>query len=148
MGILHSHCLLVWFVELTKSREWLPEESKNRKRKFTLGRMLEWVEKYENIAGHFCFFEAYVHFSPLYEQVGKHLFSMKSWLLAQWMLNAHPSLSNIKSSPRIDINSLMRKGLLCSELGRISSISIMPAKLSRERFMQELMEQRRVEGHC
>jgi hypothetical protein len=51
---------------------------KNRKRKITLDHMVEWVEKYENIDGHFCFFEAYAHFSPLYQQVGKHLHSMKS----------------------------------------------------------------------
>ncbi len=40
--------------------------------------MLEWVEKYENIDGRFCFFEVYACFSPLYQQVGKHLLSMKS----------------------------------------------------------------------
>ncbi len=36
------------------------------------------MEKYENIDGHFHFFEAYAHFSPLYQQVGKRLLSMKS----------------------------------------------------------------------
>jgi hypothetical protein len=40
--------------------------------------VVEWVEKYENIDGRFCFFEAYAHFSPLYQQVGKHLLLMKS----------------------------------------------------------------------
>jgi hypothetical protein len=40
--------------------------------------MLEWVEKYENIDGRFHFFEAYTHFSSLYQQVGKRLLSMKS----------------------------------------------------------------------
>jgi hypothetical protein len=48
-----------------------PEENKYRKRKFTLDRVVEWVEKYENIDGCFCFFEAYACFSPLYQQVGK-----------------------------------------------------------------------------
>jgi hypothetical protein len=43
-----------------------PEESKNRKRKFTLDRMVEWAEKYENIDWRFCLLEAYAHFSPLY----------------------------------------------------------------------------------
>ena len=36
------------------------------------------MEKYENIDGHFHFFEAYARFSPLYQQVGKQLLSMKS----------------------------------------------------------------------
>ncbi len=36
------------------------------------------MEKYENFDGRFCFFEAYACFSPLYQQVGKHLLSMKS----------------------------------------------------------------------
>ncbi len=42
--------------------------------------MVEWVEveKYENIDGRFCFFEACAHFSPLCKQVGKRLPSMKS----------------------------------------------------------------------
>ena len=40
--------------------------------------MVEWVEKYENIDGRFRFFEAYARFSPLYQQVGKRLLSMKS----------------------------------------------------------------------
>ncbi len=40
--------------------------------------MVEWVEKYENIDRHFCFFEAYAWFSPLYQQVGMRLLSMKT----------------------------------------------------------------------
>ncbi len=36
------------------------------------------MEKYENIDGRFCFFEAYACFSPLYQQVGKRLLSMKN----------------------------------------------------------------------
>jgi hypothetical protein len=42
--------------------------------------VVKWVEKYENIDidGRFCFFEAYACFSPLYQQVGKQLLSMKS----------------------------------------------------------------------
>jgi hypothetical protein len=36
------------------------------------------MEKYENIDGRFHFFEIYACFSPLYQQVGKHLLSMKS----------------------------------------------------------------------
>jgi hypothetical protein len=40
--------------------------------------VLEWVEKYENVDRRFCFFEVYACFSPLYQQVGKHLLSMKS----------------------------------------------------------------------
>ncbi len=36
------------------------------------------MEKYENIDGHFHFFEAYARFSPLYQQVWKRLLSMKS----------------------------------------------------------------------
>jgi hypothetical protein len=40
--------------------------------------VLEWVKKYENIDGHFRFFEVYARFSPLYQQAGKHLLSMKS----------------------------------------------------------------------
>ena len=40
--------------------------------------MLEWVEKYENIDGRFCFFEVYARFFPLYHQVGMRLLSMKS----------------------------------------------------------------------
>jgi hypothetical protein len=55
-----------------------PEENEIRKRTFTLDRVLEWVEKYENIDGRFRFFEAYARFSPLYQQVGKCLLSMKS----------------------------------------------------------------------
>jgi hypothetical protein len=49
-----------------------------RCREFTIDRVLEWVEKYKNIDGRFCFFEVYAHFSPLYQQVGKRLLSMKS----------------------------------------------------------------------
>jgi hypothetical protein len=55
-----------------------PEENENRKRTFTLDCVVEWVEKYENIDGCFCFFKAYVCFSPLYLQVGKHILSMIS----------------------------------------------------------------------
>jgi hypothetical protein len=64
------------------------------------------------------------------------------------MLNAQQSLSSIAFLPRIEINLVRRRGLLCSELGRILSISIMPALQSRERLMQELMEQekRMMEG--
>ena len=40
--------------------------------------MLEWVERYKNIDGRCRFFEVYARFSPLYQQVGKHLLSMKS----------------------------------------------------------------------
>jgi hypothetical protein len=40
--------------------------------------VLEWVEKYKNIDGNFRFFEVYAPFSPLYQQVGKRLLSMKS----------------------------------------------------------------------
>jgi hypothetical protein len=32
----------------------------------------------KNIDGRFCFFEAYAHFSPLYQQVGKQLLAVKS----------------------------------------------------------------------
>jgi hypothetical protein len=53
------------------------------------------------------------------------------------MWSERPSLSSIASSPRIEINSPMRRGVFCSELGRISSISIMLTKLSREKFMEE-----------
>jgi hypothetical protein len=35
----------------------------------------------KNIDGCFCFFEVYALFSPLYQQVGKHLFSLKSVVL-------------------------------------------------------------------
>ena len=55
-----------------------PEENENRNKKFTLAHVLEWVEKYENIDGRFCFFEAYARFSSLYQLVGKRLLSMKS----------------------------------------------------------------------
>jgi hypothetical protein len=55
-----------------------PEENKNRKTMFTLDLVLELMEKYENIDGHFRFFEAHAHFSPHYQQVGKCLLSMKS----------------------------------------------------------------------
>jgi hypothetical protein len=44
------------------------------------------------------------------------------------MWNIRPSLSSIASSPRTEIDSLMQRGLLCSGLGRISSISIMPTQ--------------------
>jgi hypothetical protein len=40
--------------------------------------VLEWVEKYRNIDGCFRFFQVYACFSPLYQQVGKRLLSMKS----------------------------------------------------------------------
>ena len=43
-----------------------PEENKNRKSKFTLDCVVEWAEKYKNIDGCFCLFEAYALFSPLY----------------------------------------------------------------------------------
>jgi hypothetical protein len=49
-----------------------------RCREFTIDRALEWVEKYKNIYWCFCFFVLYACFSPLYQQVGKHLLSMKS----------------------------------------------------------------------
>ncbi len=55
-----------------------PEANKKRCREFTIDRELEWVEKYKNIDGRFPFFEVYARFSPLYQQVGKHLLSMKS----------------------------------------------------------------------
>jgi hypothetical protein len=37
-----------------------PEENQNRKRKFTLDHVVEWVEKYEYIDGHFHFFEKHM----------------------------------------------------------------------------------------
>ena len=49
-----------------------------RCRTFTIDRVLEWVEKYENIDGRFRFFEVYASFSPLYQQIGKRLLSMKT----------------------------------------------------------------------
>ena len=49
-----------------------------RCRTFTIDRVLEWVEKYENIDGRFRFFEVYARFSPLYQQIGKCLLSMKT----------------------------------------------------------------------
>ena len=49
-----------------------------RCRTFTIDRVLEWVEKYENIDGRFRFFEVYARFSPLYQQIGKRLLSMKT----------------------------------------------------------------------
>ncbi len=55
-----------------------PEANQMRCREFTIDRVLEWVEKYENIDGHFCFFEVYACLSPIYQQVGKRLLSMKS----------------------------------------------------------------------
>ncbi len=58
--------------------------------------------------------------------------------------------SSIALLPRIETNLVWRMGLLCSELDRIASIPIMPATLSRERFMQALtvMEQMCImEGH-
>jgi hypothetical protein len=55
-----------------------PEENENRKRSFILDRVVDWVAKYKNIDRCFCFFEAYAHFSPLYQQVGKRLLLMKS----------------------------------------------------------------------
>jgi hypothetical protein len=54
-----------------------PEANKMRCRAFTIDRVLEWVEKYKNIDGRFCFFVVYARFSPLYQQVGKYLLSMK-----------------------------------------------------------------------
>jgi hypothetical protein len=49
-----------------------------RCRAFTIDHVLEWVEKYENIDLCFRFFEVYARFSPLCQQVGKRLLSMKS----------------------------------------------------------------------
>ena len=49
-----------------------------RCRTFTIDPVLEWVEKYENIDGRFRFFEVYARFSPLYQQIGKRLLSMKT----------------------------------------------------------------------
>ncbi len=59
--------------------------------------------------------------------------------LSQWMWNAWQSCSSIASSPRINIHQAMRRGLFCSELGRISSTSTMPVKLSKDRFIEELL---------
>jgi hypothetical protein len=58
-----------------------PEGKKNRKRKFTLDRVMEWVEKYENIDGRFCFFDACARFSPLYQQIVEATsFNEEHWL--------------------------------------------------------------------
>ncbi len=97
---------------------------------------MEWVEMYENIDGCFRFFEVYARFSPW---VGKHFLSMNS--IGSMDVERTPSLSSIASSPRTEIGSLMRGGLFCSGLGRISSISITPAELSRERCKQEFLAQ-------
>jgi hypothetical protein len=59
------------------SENGTPEANEMRCRIFTIDRVLEWVEKYKNIDGRFCFFEVYACFSPLYQQVGKRLLSMK-----------------------------------------------------------------------
>jgi hypothetical protein len=55
-----------------------PEANEMRCREFTIDRVLEWVEKYKNIDGRFCFFEVCACFSPLYQQLGKRLLSIKS----------------------------------------------------------------------
>jgi hypothetical protein len=94
-----------------------------------------WVEKYENIDGRFCFFEAYACFSPLYQQDGKRLLSMKSIGSMDVDCMAKPFKHSILTKDRNALSN--ERGVFCSELGRISSISIMPAKLSKERFMEE-----------
>ena len=98
--------------------------------------MVEWVEKYENIDGRFCFFEGYACFCSLYQQVGKQLLSMKS--VGSMDVEHMAKLFKHCILTRIEMRYAMRRGLFCSELGRILSISIMPAKLSKERFMEEL----------
>ncbi len=50
-------------------------------------------------------------------------------------------ISSIASLPRTEIVALMWGGLFHSGLGRISSISIMHAKLTRERCIQEILVQ-------
>jgi hypothetical protein len=89
--------------------------------------------------GRFYFFEVYARFSPLYQQVGKCLLSMKSVGSMDVEHTAKPFKHCILTKDRNRLPDA--KGLLCSGLGRISSISIMPAELSRERCMQELSTQ-------
>ncbi len=72
-------------MELADSREWHcwgkreapPEENEKPCRAFTLDHVVEWVEKYENMDERFHFFETYVRFSQLYQQIGKSLLLIK-----------------------------------------------------------------------
>ncbi len=91
------------------------------------------------LMGSFIFLKYMLAFLHYINRLGSIFFQWR--VLAQWMWNVQPSLSSIASSPRTEIDSLMKRGLLCSGLGRIPSISIMPAQLSRERCTQELLAQ-------
>jgi hypothetical protein len=113
----------------------LLRKMKKGKRNFTLDCVVEWVEKYENIDGRFCFFEAYACFSPLYQQVGKRLLSIKSVGSIDVECMAKPFKHSILTKDGNAVGD--EKGIVLFRAGRISSISIMPAKLSKERCMEE-----------
>ncbi len=51
-----------------------PEENKNRKRKFTLDRLVEWVEKYENIDGRFVSLKHMLIFLLFTNRLGRDFF--------------------------------------------------------------------------
>jgi hypothetical protein len=78
--------------------------------------VLEWVEKYENIDGRFCFFEVYAHFSPLYQQVGKHLLSMKSVGSMDVEHTAKPFKHNMLSKDRNELSD--EKGIVIFRAGQ------------------------------
>jgi hypothetical protein len=108
-----------------------------RCRTFTIDRVLEWVEKYKNIDWRFCFFEVYACFSPLYQQIGKRLLSMKTVGSMDVERTAKPFKHCMLNKDRNRLSD--ERGVLCSGLGRISSISIMQGNLSKERCTQEFL---------
>jgi hypothetical protein len=78
--------------------------------------MSEWVEKYENIDGQVCFFEAYAHFSPLYQQVGKCLLSMKSFGPMDMECTAKPFKHCILTKDRNKLTN--EKGIVLFRAGK------------------------------
>jgi hypothetical protein len=79
--------------------------------------VVEWVEKYENIDGCFHFFEAYAHFSSLYQQVGKRLLLMKSAGSMDMECMAKPFKHSILTKDRNALSN--EKGIVLFRAGQI-----------------------------
>ncbi len=113
-----------------------PEENENRKRNFTLDRVVEWVEKYENIDGRFCFFEAYARFSPLYQQVGKRLLLMKSVGSIDVECMAKPFKYSILTKDRNALSD--EKGIVLFRAGQnLKHLHHARKAIKGKRFMEE-----------
>jgi hypothetical protein len=98
---------------------------------------MEWVEKYENIDWCFYFFEASAWLSPLYQQVGKCLISMKSVGSMDVECMAKPFKRFILTKDRNALSN--EKGIVLSKAGQnLKHLHYVCKVVKGKVFMEEL----------